>query len=56
MSDHPPEIAAGPQARREQAVTDEVEASFGGAASPRFREVMQSAGAAPARVRRARCG
>ena len=42
MSDHPPEIAVGLQARREQAVTDDVEASFGGAASPRFREVMQA--------------
>jgi len=42
VSDHPPEIAVGLQARREQAVTDDVEASFGGAASPRFREVMQA--------------
>jgi hydroxyquinol 1,2-dioxygenase len=34
--------ADGLQSRREQAVTDEVLASFGGAASPRFREVMQA--------------
>ena len=42
MSDHPQEIAAGLQAHREQAVTDDVEASFCDAASPRFREVMQA--------------
>jgi hypothetical protein len=41
VSDHP-EITVGLQSRREQAVTDDVEASFGAAASPRFREVMQA--------------
>ena len=30
------------KAAREQAVTDEVLASFAGAASPRYREIMQS--------------
>ena len=42
MSDHQPDIAASLQARREQAVTDDAEASFRGAASPRYREVMQA--------------